>query len=710
MRRAASLLAALAAAGALVVSPGAGFSVDPAHTFMPLISHGDSGAGVHELITRAAVKRALPSATPNLVTNLQFTTASTDFMHHFDGEYHFDSSSTKATPKGLRARFIDAFSNIRNHLRSAHDFAVGNAQFLKPTYRNLREIRAEVASVLGELSRRKDCTGCSSVRIKAHQLRLALVVPGLKVYPSPDPHPPTNPTSVLSPKAPGGCGLCGRLGTIGRDFPLIVNEVEAVATYANRAAASLPPRDALRRKAVRLFQAVRAYRGYFDLGHALHATQDFFTHANYVELMAGVEVGRPIGSSVPIPVPQRFDDFSLGGLRRVMGPERYARLETGAVTVFWLNEEDTCMDPGNAYNPGRQKRVLLAAGIATWLGILRSPFQIWGGRNPGPPAGLNYCHYATRTVKGLHKDTPAEVNHLPARKAAIEMSIVLLREFFTSIGAQPEPSTDVKLAGSWVGQDNGRFTVTQTAGSKLVAWVGCSADGGTTWQNTFTGSIEDGYLIGHFTDRAPGRLRNEGDLALEIVDEDKLVWVQSATVGGKTTSSFPTATRVWSRGLHSGCSGGGRGTTPPPAPPGGVTDTGVVPTAATCPPAFTMEVLQSLPPYAKTGEFDLTSPTIQRTYADSPLYFKCLYLHAQDRGEAFVIFFDIVPPNSPGRIASGDCARTSTNPYASEKRYVTVSGGERRSFTRAAGGNVAVLQRALELAEAQGVGHICPKS
>lgn len=93
----------------------------------------------------------------------------------------------------------------------------------------------------------------------------------------------------------------------------------------------------------------------------------------------------------------------------------------------------------------------------------------------------------------------------------------------------------------------------------------------------------------------------------------------------------------------------------------------------------------------------LLAPTIQRTYPDSPYNFKCVYLHAQDRGEAFVVFIDAVPPNIPGRIASGDCPRKSPNVLASEKRYVTIAGGERRSFTRAAGGNGAILQQALTL-------------
>jgi hypothetical protein len=701
MRRAALLLTSAATLAVLVASPSSGFSVDPVHTFIPVLRHGDGGVGVHEQITGAAVQRAFPSAPRNLISNLQYTTASTDFMHHFDGEYHFDGSSVRTHPE----RFVKSFKTIARDIAEARRYASGNAQFLKPTYRSLREIRAEVANVLGELAGRDDCSGCSTVRIKANQVRLALVVPALKAYPSPDPHRPTSRASLFHPDPAGRCGLCGRFGLVGRDFPRVVNEVEAVATYANTAASSLPASDPLRRKAVRLFQAVRAYRGYFELGHALHATQDFFTHANYVELMGGVAVGTPVPKDAQIPVLRSGAAWNLRGLGALMGADRYGRLQTGAVTAYWLNEEDTCMDPHNPYNPGRQRRVYALGSILARLGVADSPFQLWGGRNPNPPEGLNYCHYPTATVKGLHKDTPGELNHVAARKAATDMSIVLLREFFRSLGAvrEPEPpAAAARLAGTWVGQDNGRYTISQAAGSKTVTWVGCSPDGGVTWWHAFTGTIQGGYLVGRFQDAPPGRNRNAGALALAIRSDSVLEWVPSVTVSGTTTTSFPTLTRTWRRATHAGCPPGGTAT--PPTQPA----KWAPPTAATCPPAFTMETLQSLPPYAKTGEFSLTAPTLQRTYANGPYNFKCVYLHAQDRGEAFVIFIDAVPPNIPGAIPSGDCARTSPNTLASEKRYVSVSGGERRSFTRAAGGNPAILQQALRLAETQGVGQACP--
>jgi hypothetical protein len=124
-----------------------------------------------------------------------------------------------------------------------------------------------------------------------------------------------------------------------------------------------------------------------------------------------------------------------------------------------------------------------------------------------------------------------------------------------------------------------------------------------------------------------------------------------------------------------------------------------------------MESLQSLPPHEKTGEFQLKAATIKRVYPQVATIYKCTYLHAQDSGEAFVITFDFTPP-TPGAITAGNCSgsRADSPPfYHSRKRYLTVSGGPRRLFTRAAGGDEMILKQALRLAEAQGVGQACPR-
>ena len=109
------------------------------------------------------------------------------------------------------------------------------------------------------------------------------------------------------------------------------------------------------------------------------------------------------------------------------------------------------------------------------------------------------------------------------------------------------------LAGQWLGQDGGRFTITQASGSSAVSWTACDANGGTLWSHTFSGTITGGYLVGTFVDGPPGTLRNTGTLVLAVQGTSSFSWVASATIDGKTYASFPTLTRQWSRGGHAGC-------------------------------------------------------------------------------------------------------------------------------------------------------------
>jgi hypothetical protein len=140
---------------------------------------------------------------------------------------------------------------------------------------------------------------------------------------------------------------------------------------------------------------------------------------------------------------------------------------------------------------------------------------------------------------------------------------------------------------------------------------------------------------------------------------------------------------------------------------GGPSDEGKAASASACPALSTMESIQSLPPYAVSGTFPVRFSRFEKTDDHGA---KCLYV-TENGNEAFVIFISWVPPDLPGRIASGDCSRTrpdSPPVYNSRKRYLGVSGGERGMFTRALGGNGKVLLQALALAEAQGVGRACP--
>ncbi|HEU0305083.1 MAG TPA: hypothetical protein VFR32_10945 [Gaiellaceae bacterium] len=144
---------------------------------------------------------------------------------------------------------------------------------------------------------------------------------------------------------------------------------------------------------------------------------------------------------------------------------------------------------------------------------------------------------------------------------------------------------------------------------------------------------------------------------------------------------------------------------------GGAADKGKPPTASVCvPKTIRIEYFSSLG--AKLGEYDAPFSKLVRVYPADPYYYKCLWV-TQPGGatEAFVIFIEIIPAGTPGRISSGNCTgnRPDSPPfYHSRKRQLTVSGGNRALFQNAVGGNAKILRGVLAAAEAQGVGPACP--
>ena len=135
------------------------------------------------------------------------------------------------------------------------------------------------------------------------------------------------------------------------------------------------------------------------------------------------------------------------------------------------------------------------------------------------------------------------------------------------------------------------------------------------------------------------------------------------------------------------------------------------PTAAVCKPAtIRMEYFSSLG--SKLGEYDATFARLSKVYPNDPYNFKCLWVASGPTDEAFVVFIGIIPPGIPGRLVSGNCDGTRKDNYPfynSRKRYLSVSGGERKSFQNAVGGNEKIIKGVLASAEAAGVGPPCPK-
>lgn len=81
----------------------------------------------------------------------------------------------------------------------------------------------------------------------------------------------------------------------------------------------------------------------------------------------------------------------------------------------------------------------------------------------------------------------------------------------------------VSLAGTWAGNDGGRYVVRQDG--DRITWTGASGDGGRTFINDFEGRIEGDRIIGHFQDRPGAAVYSSGDLVLRIEGPNRFVMV-----------------------------------------------------------------------------------------------------------------------------------------------------------------------------------------
>lgn len=527
----ASVIGCAAIAG-LAAGDAQPFAINPGRTFFGGLGfHGN--AGVHETITKIAILQGKKNASQKLIANIQAGVENTDITHQFDSEYHFDNSAAQGIHyKDLRKGFLE----IQGSLNSARKYARANPEFLKPSYGGLRGVTAALSSALWTLAGRKDCDSCSSTILRARSIDMKGALIPLTLNPNPDPHAPTSKNSVFALRVPGSCGLCGVFYPINSYYRTLVDRVESTAAYGLRQSSQLPLHDPLRTTLRHIYQAVRAYRAYQDIGHAFHTTQDFFAHTNYVELMAGVDVEQPIPSGTQIPVPKTWADFSIGGLRRLMG-DKFAQLESGGVATIWLGEGDYCL--GGPFNPDTAKTIplpKLKLGGLTIGGPITLPAL---GTNPGPPPGLHYCHYKTSTTKGLNKDfaggtEPSHANYPFARSAATKVSTLLWQQFLRSIGATPDqsgltspPKTQPKNPGKLVwtltkNQVNAVHDPTP-AHSAVVA-----SDGHLHWQILEAPQVDfNGYWPA-----APHRL-NAGTYSFTVSANGKLT-------GGTDTQGFRT--------------------------------------------------------------------------------------------------------------------------------------------------------------------------
>ena len=456
------LAVALAAALVLGVPAAAAFTIGLGPTFLGGVLEPHGGSAVHEAITADAVRAGYPAASSALVLDLQRGAENADITHQFDSETHFDNSSLALNGgrpiPGRTPNFGGAFATAHARFAAAVKLARDNPQFLNPDFRSFGDLVAAVRTTFAKLAVLPTCVAtraCPTTFFAAEAARLTVWGAALTVNPDPDPHQPTGENSVFQQRCPANAPkLCGVLGGVNSYYTTMFPALQADldrAFVALKKVYGAGDTDTLAVERYR--QGVDAYLAFQFLGHALHSTEDFFAHSNYVELLAGVEPPTSIAAAKPgvrpgsLAVPATWADFSIAGISKLLGAQA-DKLESGAVGAIWLNEGDTCRSAADAFfNPIYFTKLKVPkVAFTPWPKVVWVPFSGvgFGGRNPDPPAGFHYCHYPTATTAGLNKDDEAREVNTPrsshanypyARAAATAMAEVLWCDFLKAIGA-----------------------------------------------------------------------------------------------------------------------------------------------------------------------------------------------------------------------------------------------------------------------------------
>ncbi len=455
------------AATALVAVPGAmaptasAFKISLGNSLFPFVSPHIGKDGIHEDITHLAILLGgkdegwfTPGA--NLIRNIQQGVENSDITHQWDSEQHFDNATI------ANGGFAAGIALIGTYLKSAQQNARGNEQFEHPFFRSFEAISDDASDAFLALALNPKClarSACPTAQFLARSVKMMKTDDILAFFPNPDPHQPTSSGSLWASPRGGPCEipiLCPAAPKLARHSRSMVGYVEDQVSWAlgkhkgKTLEQTLGKTHYLVLRLQRDRDASRAYRAFQDLGHAFHAAQDFFAHSNYVELMAGVPVGTSIATATSlkpedVPVPASWDKFTLDGMRELMGDQRFAQLESGAVYTIWLGEGDFCMGDKvtSLFNPAGGFKFYALPFVPIIGGMT---IKIPGGWNTNPPSasGLYYCHYQTSGAMGLNKDEPkpdeaSHANFEYAKSAAARASELLWHSFLLSIlpGAPP---------------------------------------------------------------------------------------------------------------------------------------------------------------------------------------------------------------------------------------------------------------------------------
>ena len=385
------------------------------------------GEPVHELITSTAVRHVTDDVSTRLVRHIVRGNENADGpTHKFDNVYHVNNANTS------NGAFRDSFELIRMLVDAAVTDARDNDEFWNPRHDTFQGILDDIADTLFALGLNGGCnlvgeSACPQAQLLARAAVARADSLRLLVNPMPDPHGAEKDMLL---------NLRADLRTL-LDPPREKAFCRPLTMHCfGRLDALLPDNEAFQadvRRLRRLEAEARAYFAWQNLGHAFHATQDFFAHANFVELLndrngppCGSR-GRPAICGEPLHgEPERTDPKLLPFLRE---------LRAG----FALNVKTLQTSLGTKYPR-------LQTGFVDSVPHLSLTFC-----QETLPAGFDYCHWGYKDVPGLNKDVAAEadkepshLNHAYARKVAQYASEILWEDFLRRADLLPAAPTDSK--------------------------------------------------------------------------------------------------------------------------------------------------------------------------------------------------------------------------------------------------------------------------
>ena len=254
----------------------------------------------HENITMNAIRSVMPGADPMMINNIQQGVINTDLTHFSETEFHFDNSTAN------NGGFDNGFAAISDMALQAHAEAMMcdgstpcdsvNPLFVNPQHPSYRELLESIAETYMDLSLTDGCLGepaCWSADLAGRATFIyTALLPMLVVDQDPDPDtvtvlPNGLTTNGLPNLAPLVLAARQQLdaalgGTFCRPWPYQQLCFVGIGSMA-------PGHADFHLDVGRLEVLQFEYQAYFawqHLGHAMHTTEDFFAHSNYVELVS----------------------------------------------------------------------------------------------------------------------------------------------------------------------------------------------------------------------------------------------------------------------------------------------------------------------------------------------------------------------------------------------------------------------------------------